>query len=39
MHLCPKKCFKINIMDLYTKSEVDEATGKQNFKLFIARSI
>ena len=34
MHLCPKKSFKITIVDLYTKPEGNKATGKQNFKLF-----
>ena len=34
MHLCPKKSFKIIIVDLYTKTDGDKATDKQNFKLY-----
>ena len=34
MHLCPKKSFKINIVDLYIWIPGDKATGEQNFQLF-----
>ena len=34
MHLYPKESFKIILVDLYTQTAGNKATGKQNFKIF-----